>query len=64
MGPKTTPEGKKKRMLSLETKLEIIKKYEQGIRLTAIAKEYDRNLSTIGTILKQKDTIKAATTIK
>ena len=67
MGPKTTPEGKegkKKRMLSLETKMEIIKKYEQGMRLTAIAKEYDRNPSTIGTTLKQKDAIKAATPSK
>ena len=64
MGPKITPEGKKKRMLSLETKMEIIKKYEQGMRLTAIAKEYDRNPSMIGTIIKQKDAIKAATPSK
>lgn len=66
MGPKKVAdsEGRKKRMLSLETKLEIIKKYENGMRLSAIAKEYGRNPSTIGTILKQKEVIKAATPSK
>ena len=66
MGPKNVPEvkGKKKVMLTMETKLEIIKKYEDGMRLSAIAKEYGRNPSTIGTILKQKEAIKAATPSK
>ena len=42
MGPKNVAEdkGKKKVMLSMETKLEIIKKYEDGMWLIAIAKEY------------------------
>ncbi|XP_064092987.1 tigger transposable element-derived protein 1-like isoform X3 [Macrobrachium nipponense] len=57
------PHGKK-RMLSMETKMEIIKKYEAGMRLSVIAKEYSRNPSTIGTILKQKEAIKAATPSK
>nr|XP_061791197.1 pyrroline-5-carboxylate reductase 3-like [Nerophis lumbriciformis] len=50
----------KKRMLSMETKLEIIKKYEDGIRLSVIARKYGRNTSTISTIVKMKDAIKAA----
>ena len=60
MGPKKAADsvGRKKKMLSIETKVEIINKYESGMRLTAIAKEYDRNPSTIGTILKQKEAIK------
>ena len=65
MGPKKVSdiEGKK-RMLLLETKMEMIKKHESGMKLTAIAKEYGRNLSMIGTILKQKEAIKAATPAK
>uniref|UniRef100_A0A668TE05 HTH CENPB-type domain-containing protein n=1 Tax=Oreochromis aureus TaxID=47969 RepID=A0A668TE05_OREAU len=38
----------------------IIDKYEQGVKLSDIAREYGRNPSTIGTILKQKEVIKAA----
>ena len=67
MGPKNAPSkngGKRKRMLSLETKMDIIRKYESGVRLTTIAKEYDRNPSTIGTIIKQKEDIKKATPAK
>ncbi|XP_068240000.1 uncharacterized protein [Palaemon carinicauda] len=48
----------------METKLEIVKKYESGMRLSAIAKEYSWNPFTIGTILKQKAAIKAATPSK
>ena len=43
MGPKDVAEVKKKRKLSME----IIQKYENGMRLTAIAREYDRNPSTM-----------------
>ncbi|XP_068235701.1 putative CENPB DNA-binding domain-containing protein 1 [Palaemon carinicauda] len=51
--------GKKRMMLSMEMKMEIIKKYEAGMRLSVLAKEYGRNPSTIGTTLKEA--IKAAT---
>ncbi|XP_068210312.1 putative CENPB DNA-binding domain-containing protein 1 [Palaemon carinicauda] len=66
MGPKKVADvqGKKKMMLSMKIELEIIKKYEAGIRLSAIAKEYVRSPSTIGTILKQKEAIKAITPSK
>ncbi|XP_068204573.1 putative CENPB DNA-binding domain-containing protein 1 [Palaemon carinicauda] len=65
MGPKNVAEAKKKKtMLSMETKLKIVKKYESGMRSSVIAKEYGRNPSTIGTILKQKAAIKAATPSK
>ncbi|XP_068222113.1 tigger transposable element-derived protein 1-like [Palaemon carinicauda] len=65
MGPKNVAEGKKKKtMLSMETKLEIGKKYESGMRLIVIVKEYGRNPSTIDTILKQKAAIKGPTPTK
>ncbi|BFZ15078.1 hypothetical protein BsWGS_18117 [Bradybaena similaris] len=57
-------EKKKRVVLSIETKQEIINKYEKGIRLVDLAKEYGRNPSPIGTILKQMEALKAATTSK
>uniref|UniRef100_A0A3P9B687 HTH CENPB-type domain-containing protein n=1 Tax=Maylandia zebra TaxID=106582 RepID=A0A3P9B687_9CICH len=48
-----------RKVLSMKTKREIIDKYERGGKLSAIAREYGRNPSTIGTILKQKEVIKA-----
>lgn len=50
---------KKKRMMSLEIKHEIIEKHEQGVRVVDLARQYERSTSTICTILKQKDSIKA-----
>lgn len=50
---------KKKRMMSIEMKQEIIGKHERGLRVSDLAKLYDRSSSTICTILKQKDAIKA-----
>uniref|UniRef100_A0A3P8RKE9 HTH CENPB-type domain-containing protein n=1 Tax=Astatotilapia calliptera TaxID=8154 RepID=A0A3P8RKE9_ASTCA len=49
----------KRKVLSMKTKREIIDKYERGGKLSAIAREYGRNPSTIGTILKQKEVMKA-----
>lgn len=46
-------------MISMATKLEIINKYEGGARIVSIAKEYGRNQSTIATIIKNKQSIKA-----
>lgn len=53
---KATEGGKrKKEMILLEVKKEIIRKHEGGMRVTDLAKEYGRNTSTIATILKMKD---------
>ena len=50
---------KKKRTISIEMKHEIIDKHEHGVRVSDLAKQYDRPASTISTMLKQKDAIKA-----
>ena len=50
--------AKKKRMMTIEIKREIIEKYEKGVRVSELARQYDRNTSTICTIIKQKDNIK------
>ncbi|GAA6084930.1 zinc finger homeobox protein 4-like isoform X1 [Tachysurus ichikawai] len=49
---------KKKRMMTMEIKHEIVDKYERGARVSDLARVYDRPTSTICTILKQKDVIK------
>ncbi|XP_067947109.1 tigger transposable element-derived protein 1-like [Watersipora subatra] len=58
-GHGSTGRKRKKTMLSLELKLEIIKKRERGVRVSDLAKQYGRNISTISTILKQKEVIKS-----
>ncbi|XP_068209148.1 tigger transposable element-derived protein 1-like [Palaemon carinicauda] len=45
-------------MITMETKLEIITKYEEGMRIITHANTYGRNLSTIRTIIKNKEAIK------
>ena len=55
---------KKKRMMSIELKHEIIEKHERGVRVVDLAKQYSRSTSTICTILKQKELIKAMTPAK
>ncbi|XP_063293602.1 tigger transposable element-derived protein 1-like [Pelobates fuscus] len=59
MAPKKAAEAgkRKKEMILLEDKKEIIRKHEGGMRLTDLAKEYGRSASTIGTILKMKEKI-------
>uniref|UniRef100_A0A5F8G8Y5 HTH CENPB-type domain-containing protein n=1 Tax=Monodelphis domestica TaxID=13616 RepID=A0A5F8G8Y5_MONDO len=68
MGPKKmSAKGsaeKKRRMMSMKLKQEIIKKYERGVRVSDLAKEYDRSTSTICTILKQKELLKVITPAK
>lgn len=64
MGPKKASasaggEKRKKEPLSLEIKKEIIAKYERGVRVSDIAKQYGRSMSTISTVMKQKEAIKA-----
>ncbi|CAH2223833.1 tigger transposable element-derived 1-like [Pelobates cultripes] len=59
MAPKKAADAgkRKKEMILLEDKKEIIRKHEGGMRLTDLAKEYGRSASTIGTILKVKEKI-------
>eukprot|EP00066_Takifugu_rubripes_P017575 XP_011606841.1 PREDICTED: PHD finger protein 11 isoform X4 [Takifugu rubripes] len=63
---KSEKEEKKKRraFLSIQTKQEIIEKHERGMRLVDLAKEYGRNASTICSVLKQKEVLKAVTPSK
>ncbi|XP_068225961.1 tigger transposable element-derived protein 1-like [Palaemon carinicauda] len=63
MGPRIAIDvkGRSKKMITMETKLEIIKKYEEGMHGVTLANTYGRNQSTIGTIIKNKGTIKAST---
>ncbi|XP_070275853.1 zinc finger protein 64 isoform X2 [Myotis yumanensis] len=55
---------KKKRMMCIELKKEIIEKHDQGVRVIDLAKQYERSTSTICTILKQKESIQAITPAK
>ncbi|XP_077576237.1 SWI/SNF complex subunit SMARCC1-like isoform X2 [Stigmatopora nigra] len=57
---KNVPIKKRKRsVLSIEVKQEMIKKYESGMRLSDVARQYGRNTSTVSTIIKQKTALKA-----
>ncbi|XP_070619108.1 tigger transposable element-derived protein 1-like [Erythrolamprus reginae] len=53
-------EGCQKRKMTLDTKLEIIRKHGEGKRVVDLAKEYGRNKSMISTILKQKEVLMAS----
>ncbi|KAJ7317101.1 hypothetical protein JRQ81_003263 [Phrynocephalus forsythii] len=55
---------KKKEMITMEVKKEIIKKYEQGMRVAEIARFYKKTSSTICAILKKKEEIKGLDTAK
>ncbi|XP_059549399.1 tigger transposable element-derived protein 1 isoform X1 [Myotis daubentonii] len=55
---------RKKRMMCIELKKEIIAKHDQGVRVIDLAKQYERSTSTICTILKQKESIQATTPAK
>ncbi|XP_051783832.1 uncharacterized protein LOC114652508 isoform X2 [Erpetoichthys calabaricus] len=57
--------GKKgSKKIEIELKKKIIEKYERGVRVTDLAAEYKKSKSTISTILKQKEAIKAADVAK
>ena len=49
---------RKKRMITMDIKHDIINKYERGARVVDLAAEYKRSPSTISTILRQKEAIK------
>ncbi|XP_068245142.1 putative CENPB DNA-binding domain-containing protein 1 [Palaemon carinicauda] len=63
MGPKQASENKgsekKKRMMTMAIKHEIIEKHESGVQVIELARQYERSTSTICTILEQKDAIKS-----
>ena len=48
---------KKQQAISFETKVAIIKKIDAGEKIVNVARAYNMNRSTIGTIYKQKDRI-------
>ena len=47
--------GKKKEMIMVEVKKEIIEKYEQGMQVAEIARFYKKSTLTICSILKKKE---------
>ena len=49
--------AKKRQMLTMETKLKIIKRVERGEKMVDVTCPYNMNCSAIGTILKNKDKI-------
>lgn len=53
--------GLKKKMMSIELKLEIIEKREQDVRVIDLARMYGRSISIICTVRKQKELIKGIT---
>ncbi|XP_066940944.1 putative CENPB DNA-binding domain-containing protein 1 [Macrobrachium rosenbergii] len=68
MGPKKmsakTSAEKKKRPITLDMKCKIIGKHDQGVCVMDLARQYNQTTSTICTILKQKESIKAITPAK
>ena len=68
MGPKKdSDKGKAKRKnvrTTIELKKEIIAKYESGVRITDLARQYQMPNSTISTFLKHKEVIKKADVAK
>ncbi|XP_068215543.1 trichohyalin-like [Palaemon carinicauda] len=65
MGPKSTSvsgssgEKRKNVKLSLEFKNEITERHERVVRASDLAKQHDRNVSTISTVIKHKAAIEA-----
>ena len=49
--------AKKRQAITMETKVNIIKRVERGEKMADVARSYQMNRSTIGTILKNKDKI-------
>ncbi|XP_053241211.1 tigger transposable element-derived protein 1-like [Podarcis raffonei] len=68
MGPKKTAAAeageRKKEKVTLEMKKEIIRKHDGGMRVMDLTREYGRNPSTIGTILKMREKIMATDAAK
>ncbi|TEA39543.1 hypothetical protein DBR06_SOUSAS11810002, partial [Sousa chinensis] len=47
--------AKKRQAITMETKVKVIERMEQGEKMVDVAHSYNMNRSTIGTILKNKD---------
>jgi len=62
MGPKKVSERPKgsRKLLTIEQKKEIISAYERGVRIVDLAAKHGIASSSIATILKKKEEIKAA----
>ena len=56
-GDSDSGSAKKRQAISFETKVAIIKKLDAGEKMVNVARSYNMNRSTIGTIYKQKDCI-------
>ena len=52
--------GKSKKMISMEMKREIIKKYKEGTHIVILSRVYGNNQSTIRRIIKKNEAIKAS----
>ena len=62
---KTTPKPSAKKVsITIAEKKDIIKKFEDGARISDIARELGKAFSTIATIIKKRESIKAAETSK
>ncbi|XP_078242892.1 putative CENPB DNA-binding domain-containing protein 1 [Pogona vitticeps] len=68
MGPKKAASAEAGKMtkekITLEMKKEIIRKHDGGMRVIDLTREYRRNPSTIGTILKKREKILATDVAK
>ena len=53
----TSGSAKKRQAISIETKVTIIKKFDSGEKMVNVARTFNINCSTIGTIYKSKDCI-------
>lgn len=49
--------AKKRQAITLEVKMDIIKRLERGERMSDVARKFNMNRSTVGTILKNKEKI-------
>jgi transposase len=56
--------GKKKEMITVEVKKEIIGKHEQGMQVAAIARFYKKSTSTISTVLKKTEELRGLNVAK
>ncbi|KHJ44556.1 CENP-B DNA-binding domain protein [Trichuris suis] len=57
-GDDTAQKAKKRRALTIATKMDIIERVERGERIADVGRAHNLNRSTVGTIMKSKDRIK------
>ncbi|KHJ44311.1 CENP-B DNA-binding domain protein [Trichuris suis] len=57
-GDDTAQKAKRRRALTIATKMDIIERVERGERIADIRLAHNLNRSTVGTIMKSKDKIK------